>query len=746
MQDKKWMECFRITKGLFGVIAIINFLLCFCGCDLWYKDFQWYLNHWSEPVQIDSFVVKAIPEIQQNSNNDSTISSNTTVTATVSIINPEGYELNGDIGSASEALKSVRISGPSGWENFELVSIASISATEMQVEIKPLAQVPTTETLALEHTNFTITISPTRTENGMPAKEAKVLSLRYNTPPRMPLEVTYDVNQQKLTWLGNSSWQLVQGAHDSALDNLIFWAWPADITKPTHPDYVEKFRLYEDGVLVKEYTLNECLMSNVDELKAFVPQDIITAGYNVYYAPGSSGKKITICAVDSEGICSEMATSGVAPYKLTLKTNDGFFQSTGITSLELFKANGSIVNGGDLEIPIFAGHYLSGWTYEGDLISFPLTIDKDMELVAQWTVNPPASEVTPPLVTYTISYNGNGVDNLSVPATQTVIEGDAVSLAAKTGQSSRTSPVFIGWNTEKDGSGTSYAAGASYTAQKDIVLYAQWRYEEPQVNSAGKYEITNAGNLMWFVNHVNNGNSSANAVLTSDINMNALAWTAMGQENKAYTGTFDGAGYTISNLNHNTGLDEGARGSFVYYLGAGGRIENVNFDNAEVFAQGHANTNASAVIVLQNSGTISKCIVSNSRVQLGNYAYLAGIAGVNNSGGVIENCAVINTNLTRRFSGLSHAIGGIVQKNDGTVENCFTYGCSYNSSSQSNGGINVEGSATPTNCYYYTTSSVTTGGGTAKSVTEFASSQMATDLGSAWTYVEGDKYPVLVQP
>ena len=33
---------------------------------------------------------------------------------------------------------------------------------------------------------------------------------------------------------------------------------------------------------------------------------------------------------------------------------------------------------------------------------------------------------------------------------------------------------FTGWNTEQDGTGTSYSAGSSYTTDKSVTLYAQW--------------------------------------------------------------------------------------------------------------------------------------------------------------------------------------------------------------------------------------------------------------------------------
>ena len=247
-------------------------------------------------------------------------------------------------------------------------------------------------------------------------------------------------------------------------------------------------------------------------------------------------------------------------------------------------------------------------------------------------------------------------------------------------------------------------------------------YQPAVLNADGYYEIANAGNLFWFAQQVNDGKNTINAVLTANIDIITLPWEAMGQQDTPYIGTFDGRGYIISNLSRDTGLDEGTRASFVYYLGEGGCIKNVTFDCADVFTQGHANANASAVVALRNSGTIECVVVTNSRVQLGAYAYLAGIAGVNESSGVIKNCAVLNTTLTRRFSGYDKPSGGIVYKNLGTVEGCYTYGCSYSTANESNGGVLVEGNA-PVNSYYYTASTVAASE-YAKTTEQFASGEV----------------------
>lgn len=75
----------------------------------------------------------------------------------------------------------------------------------------------------------------------------------------------------------------------------------------------------------------------------------------------------------------------------------------------------------------------------------------------------------------TISFNANG--GTGTMDMQKIDAGQSANLTANT--FTRTNYVFTGWNTEPDGSGTSYANAATYTApasedNKIVVLYAQW--------------------------------------------------------------------------------------------------------------------------------------------------------------------------------------------------------------------------------------------------------------------------------
>ena len=80
------------------------------------------------------------------------------------------------------------------------------------------------------------------------------------------------------------------------------------------------------------------------------------------------------------------------------------------------------------------------------------------------------SYTIPALTKYTISYNANG--GSGAPSSQSKYYGKTLTLS-KT-KPSRTGYTFKGWATSTSGS-VSYAAGASYTANASVTLYAVWQ-------------------------------------------------------------------------------------------------------------------------------------------------------------------------------------------------------------------------------------------------------------------------------
>lgn len=145
------------------------------------------------------------------------------------------------------------------------------------------------------------------------------------------------------------------------------------------------------------------------------------------------------------------ATSGTVPASqtktnnvaLTLRTNTGNLARTGYT----FAGWNTATNGTGTP-------YAVGASY---------TANAAVTLYAKWTVN-----------TYAVTYNANGATSGTVPASQTKTNSVTLTLRTNSGNLAKTGSTFAGWNTATNGSGTDYAAGASYTANAAVTLYAKW--------------------------------------------------------------------------------------------------------------------------------------------------------------------------------------------------------------------------------------------------------------------------------
>jgi hypothetical protein len=77
--------------------------------------------------------------------------------------------------------------------------------------------------------------------------------------------------------------------------------------------------------------------------------------------------------------------------------------------------------------------------------------------------------------TYAVTYNGNGNTGGTAPTDANSYLSGATVTAASQGSLVRTSCNFAGWNTAADGSGTNYAAGATFAMpSSNRTLYAKW--------------------------------------------------------------------------------------------------------------------------------------------------------------------------------------------------------------------------------------------------------------------------------
>ena len=76
---------------------------------------------------------------------------------------------------------------------------------------------------------------------------------------------------------------------------------------------------------------------------------------------------------------------------------------------------------------------------------------------------------------YHVTYNSNKATSGTVPTDAIAYKsGQTATVLGNTGNLERIGYTFMGWNTEADGSGITYTAGATFTISDNITLYAKW--------------------------------------------------------------------------------------------------------------------------------------------------------------------------------------------------------------------------------------------------------------------------------
>ena len=128
-----------------------------------------------------------------------------------------------------------------------------------------------------------------------------------------------------------------------------------------------------------------------------------------------------------------------------------------------------------------------------------------------------------------------------------------------------------------------------------------------------------------------------------NIVLDSTEWTPIGTDANRFTGSYDGGGYSISNINISSATTN-FQGMFGY-IGAGGALRNIALKDVSI--------NATA-------------------------DFVGGVAGHNS--GMIENCYV-----TGNVKG-GEAVGGITGYNEGEIKNCYT-NCDITGSGSYIGGI-----------------------------------------------------------
>ena len=224
-------------------------------------------------------------------------------------------------------------------------------------------------------------------------------------------------------------------------------------------------------------------------------------------------------------------------------------------------------------------------------------------------------------------------------------------------------------------------------------------------------------------------------------------WVPIGDGTTNFTGTFDGGGFTISNLYINTTADNvGLFG----YLGTDSEVQNLGLVNAYVKGTGD---NIGGLVGRNSSGTIRNCYATGNVTGTANR--IGGLVG-SSSGTISNSYATGNVTGTGTVTGTANRIGGLVGENrGGTIRNSYATG-TVMGANDVGGLVGWQRSSSINNCFWDTgTSGLTTSaGGTGKMTTEMqmltagAFETTSNPNGSGWSTNNWDfgttsQYPAL---
>lgn len=247
-------------------------------------------------------------------------------------------------------------------------------------------------------------------------------------------------------------------------------------------------------------------------------------------------------------------------------------------------------------------------------------------------------------------------------------------------------------------SGCTYTATASKEGSESIekTFTAQHSFGEngkcpcgasrPTQDAEGCYQVADAFQLFWFAGLVNGTlagveqNAAAKAVLTKSIDLTGENWTPIGNASTIYTGTFDGAGFTISgmtleNAESNSGLFGNVTGTVRDFTVTG----TITITGSEAVSKvgGAVGSLGTASAGGTVSGVTSDVDIT---VSAGN-DHIGGVVGSmpENSSPTVENCVYTGgINITVAAGSVAGVVGYI---RTGTIQNCANQG-----------GISVSGS------------------------------------------------------
>ncbi|WP_418185769.1 GLUG motif-containing protein [Aliarcobacter vitoriensis] len=312
--------------------------------------------------------------------------------------------------------------------------------------------------------------------------------------------------------------------------------------------------------------------------------------------------------------------------------------------------------------------------------SFKITANK-------WLLDP---------VNMTIEANGGSDFNsgsVSATAIQNALSGTNLELQA---DNNITVNQNIVWSTDKQLKLTADSINVNATINNTnstnggVYFQAANTTDKVVFDTNGKVIVNNINQMQWIETALNGkyelgSNIDAGATKTDTAKWGTTGFNPIGNATNIFKGTFDGKGFTISDLYINRPTQDYI-GLFGYTNSA--TIKNIGLENLSITGQ----SKVGGLVGDNTYGTISNSYASGT---VSGNNYVGGLVG-DNVYGKISNSYASGT----VSSGTNSYIGGLVGVNRGTIENSYASGTVKGGVTNMGGLVGYNSSGTITNSFY----------------------------------------------
>ncbi|WP_347489780.1 S-layer homology domain-containing protein [Desulfoscipio sp. XC116] len=137
-----------------------------------------------------------------------------------------------------------------------------------------------------------------------------------------------------------------------------------------------------------------------------------------------------------------------------------------------------------------------------------------------------------------------------------------------------------------------------------------------------------------------------------------------------FTGTYDGAWHTISNMKVTSAVNNYYAGFFIC-IGETGAVRNIKFSDVDINIS-PTRTEYMGTIAALNYGTLENCYVTSGNIIGGNSTGVGGL--VSDNGGTITSCYNAAHVSVGIYDARMTTVGGIAASNSGFIRNCWNSG------------------------------------------------------------------------